>query len=728
MTDREEMFKPVTGSGGGARESRVNAAVWRVLMPVPADAPPPPVTHYRHGKPSATYPYRNATGELLGFIWRLETKPGEKEFVPLTWCERTSDGKREWRHKSWEVPRPLYGLDQFAKLPDAPVVVVEGEKAAEALAGAIASHAVLTSPGGSKAAGKADWRPVARRLVIIWPDNDEPGDKYAVDVARASLANGAAAVHIISVPSGKVKGWDAADAIAEGWTPDMIAKLLADAPAFDSSAVQEQPARPKIPQRDRVLEIFEGIELWHDESGEVYATLAVNSHSENWPLRSGQVRRWIRLRYNEATGATIGGQALEDAIGLMEARGAESGACFEPRRRVGRTASAIYVDLCDEKWRAIEVDHHGWRLVDRPPVKFLRSPPSRPLPEPEAGESIDLLRKYLNVATDDDFKLAVAWLVASLSPNGPYPLAIISGEQGSGKSNGSKVLRALVDPNAAPIRTPPKDERDLLVGAVHSHVQALDNLSSVPAWLADALCRLATGGGFATKTLYTDLSETVISAVRPSILNGIPNLSERADLADRAISLALAAIREDQRIPEGAFWQEFERDRPLILGALLDGVSAGLRNHGKVKLDKLPRMADFAIWVEQCASGLGWASGEFLAAYSANRADISAGAFEADPMASVIRDLMKSRPGGWEGSATALLDLVNDAAPETTRKSRFWPGSASAMGSRLKRIAPLLRREGIESIFTHSGVRTIRLVWLERPDGRHGPDQYGDFQ
>lgn len=725
MADKSEMFKPVaagkTGSAAGARQA------WAPMVPVPDDAPEPPDRHYKHGKPDMAWIYRDEQGRLLGRILRFDGQDGDKSFYPQTFCRHSQTGDHEWRWKSWDVPRPLYGLDRLAlsQEPHRPIVISEGEKSADATHDFIGTEYVcLTSPGGSKAADKSDWRAVARRDVIIWPDNDEPGQAYAQTVARAATANGAKSVSIIQVPAGKSEGWDAANAEQDGWSTQQALELVRSAKPLDPNWQADKSNQTKKPQRDRVLEIFDGVELWHDESGEVFATMAVNSHRENWPLRSSQLRRWIRLRYNEATGGTIGGQALEDAIGLMEAKGSENGDCHEPRRRVGTCDGAIYVDLCDPGWRVVRITGKGWSVIGRSPVKFLRSPAMRPLPEPEPGDTIELLRSFLNVASDDDFRLAVSWLVAALRPTGPYPLVIISGEQGSGKSNASKVLRSLVDPNAAPIRTPPKDERDLLVGAVHSHVQALDNLSSVPAWLADGLCRLATGGGFATKTLYTDLSETVISAIRPSILNGIPNLSERADLADRAISLALSAIKEDDRKQEVEYWREFEAARPCILGALFDAVSAGLRNEGKIEFEKLPRMADFAVWIEQCASGLGWEPGEFLTSYSANRADISAGAFEADPMAGIIKKLMIDRPGGWEGTATQLLDLANEAAPETQRKSKFWPGSPSAMGSRLKRVAPLLRREGIETITTHSGVRTIRLVWIDAPNGETGSDQH----
>src|SRR6478735_3442347 len=135
-----------------------------------------------------------------------------------------------------------------------------------------------------------------------------------------------------------------------------------------------------------------------------------------------------------------------------------------------------------------------------------------PLPAPQQGGSIESLNPSLNLASHDDFVLIVAWLLAALRPGGPYPLLAISGEQGSAKTVLSKILRALIDPNAAPVRTAPREERDLFIAAGNGHLLAFDNLSDLPAWASDALCRLASGGSFAVRQLYTDRDETLLQA------------------------------------------------------------------------------------------------------------------------------------------------------------------------------------------------------------------------
>ena len=198
---------------------------------------------------------------------------------------------------------------------------------------------------------------------------------------------------------------------------------------------------------------------------------------------------------------------------------------------------------------------------------------------------------------------------------GPYPVLAIAGEQGSAKTVLSKFVRALIDPSVAPVRALPRNERELFIAASHSHVLAFDNLSGLPPWLSDTLCRLTSGGAFSARRLFTDQDEIFFAAARPIILNGIEDVITRPDLADRAILLMLAPIAERQRRPEHALWREFELARPYILGALLDAVAHGLHMLPQVRLQRLPRMADFALWATACESAFR-PTGTFEAAYS----------------------------------------------------------------------------------------------------------------
>src|SRR3954452_10042827 len=414
-------------------------------------------------------------------------------------------------------------------------------------------------------------------------------------------------------------------------------------------------------------------ELFHSPSGVAFADFITEGHRETWPIRSQRFRTWLRRCYYHATGSAPSAAAIRSALDLFEARAQFDGPERAVNTRVAEHAGRLYLDLADEHWRAVAIGPDGWRVLGCPPVRFRRAPGMLPLPVPARGGSIEALRSFLNVSNQNEFVLVVAWLLAALRSSGPYPLLAISGEQGSAKTVLSKLLRALVDPNAAPVRALPREERELMIAAHNGHLLAFDNLSGLPAWLSDALCRLASGGSFAVRQLYTDDEEVLFKAARPTLLNGIEDVIGRSDLADRAIFLTLGPIAEEQRRSETELWREFELARPQILGALLDGAAHGLRVLGCVRLDRLPRMADFALWATACETAL-WPAGTFARAYAANRRAAIETIIEADPVASCVRAIIADRTT-WTGSASDLLRLCAEGARNDISAHGAWARS-----------------------------------------------------
>ena len=188
-------------------------------------------------------------------------------------------------------------------------------------------------------------------------------------------------------------------------------------------------------------------------------------------------------------------EGLRTALNVLDARAQFDGEEHEVYLRTAEyDEDTYYIDICDEHWTAIEVRASGWQRVEQPPVKFRRAMGMQALPEPISGGSFNALRPFLNI-DDDGFVLLVAWLVAAMRPRGPYPILVLNGEQGSAKSTCARILRSFIDPSTVSVRTLPREERDLIISANHSHVINFDNISRLPAWLSDALCRIATGGG-----------------------------------------------------------------------------------------------------------------------------------------------------------------------------------------------------------------------------------------
>jgi hypothetical protein len=208
-------------------------------------------------------------------------------------------------------------------------------------------------------------------------------------------------------------------------------------------------------------------------------------------------------------------------------------------------------------------------------------------------------------------------------------------------------------------------------------------------------------GGFAVRQLYSDQDEALFDAARPVILNGIEDIVTRPDLADRAVFLTLEPIPEDRRRPEQELWTAFEAARPRILGVLLHAVAKGLAELPRTKLDKLPRMADFALWATACETAL-WPSGTFWSAYCGNRDEAVEGVIEADPIAAAVRAVMATRTE-WTGTASELLGALGELAGERVAKAKTWPDSPRALGGRLRRAATFLRKIGIDIGFEREG-------------------------
>lgn len=477
-------------------------------------------------------------------------------------------------------------------------------------------------------------------------------------------------------------------------------------------------------QADMLIQFADNAELFHTPSKNAFADIVVNGHRETWLVRSKGFRSWLIRCYYQETGGGVGTEAMQSAINAIEARALFDGPERNVFLRVGECNGHLYLDLCDEDWRAVEITSSGWQVIDNPPVRFRRTTGMKPLSCPEKGGSIAALRRFLNVQSDADFVLVVSWALAALRPRGPYPVIVLSGEQGSAKSTFSSVLRALIDPNAAPLRALPREDRDLFIAANNAHVLAFDNVSGLPTWISDTLCRLATGGGFAVRQLHTDQDEVLFDAVRPAILNGIEDFVTRSDLADRAVLLTLAPIPEEERRPAQELETAFHAERPRILGVLLDAVVAGLAELPHTQLERLPRMADFALWATACETAL-WPPGTFSSAYSGNRSDAVEGIIEADPVAAATRTLMRNQPQ-WTGTATELLDALRQQVDMRVATSKTWPSSPQTLSGRLRRAATVLRKTGIDIRYDRVGRGRTRIIHIAATATLQTPDNTGE--
>lgn len=636
------------------------------------------------GNPVVVIPYWDASGEIA--------------------CKRirgTMDGKDRFFWRKGDKPIP-YGLWRKQGQRSKYIMLPEGESDCHTLW--MHGFPAFGLPGANS--WREEWAPYfdgyEQIYAVIEPDRG--GDAVLKSLGNSRIRDRVWLVRLdgakdaselyLSDPRNFKQNWNTAMTAAVPW-----------------SETEEETQQPRLTQTASLLTLAEAADLFHTPDGEPFASVPVNDHKENWAMRSKQFRQWLLRAYYLETKSAPQSQAIQEALNVLESRANFGSPECPVFVRLAESEGKIYLDLCNERWEVVEVDAAGWRLLSNTPVKFRRARGMAPLPLPTSGGSVGQLRPFVNVATDADWILLESWLIAALRGRGPFPILVEHGEQGSAKSTTARVLRALVDPSTAPLRSEPRELRDLAIAAQNGWVISLDNISRVPPWLSDALCRLSTGGAFGTRELYSDSNEVLLDAQRPCIVNGIEELAVRGDLLDRSLILYLPSIAEEKRRAERSFWSEFELSRPAILGALLDAVSGALRRLPKVKLPEMPRMADFAIWATAAEPLLGWGEGSFLRAYTRNQASSNELALDASPITEPVRSLVAK--DDFQGTATKLLQVLTERSDDPTRRQKGWPANAQGLSNTLRRLAPNLRKIGIEVLFSKGkDRRRMRLIVL----------------
>lgn len=463
-------------------------------------------------------------------------------------------------------------------------------------------------------------------------------------------------------------------------------------------------------------------ELWHTAGGDAYATVPVAGHLENWPVASRGFKGLVGKTFYETTGKAAGNEAVSAAVNLFDARGVHGGPEYLVFVRVAEQGGNVYVDLCDDDWRAVEITPAGWSIVDQPPVRFRRSKGMQPLPPPERGAKVDDLRRFINV-DDTDWPLVVAWLLAALRPRGPYTLLCLFSTQGAGKSTAAKIFHRLIDPHDVELLPEPRSTDDLMISAVNTWCLTFDNLSRLDDRLSDAMCRISTGAGYRKRALFFDADEVILKATRPMILTSIVDLAEQSDLLDRCLLVRLPPIPDEKRRDEETLLAEFEAAKPAILGALFDGVAGALAELPRVKLHSPPRMADFARWATAAEPAFTWPPGTFMAAYTRNRHAAHDLALEASPIAGRLTAFLADREQ-WEGTASELLDELNATFHDDLKRPNRWPKAAHILSRDLNRLAPNLPAAGWHFHRAHSGKTWLTFSRVDATN--NGPEASHD--
>ncbi|MBK60362.1 MAG: hypothetical protein CML01_16450 [Pseudomonas sp.] len=466
---------------------------------------------------------------------------------------------------------------------------------------------------------------------------------------------------------------------------DEIETLTAD-PDEDKLADSKQSQASQL-----VAYVKARVELFHDRNKEVFARDL--STGEVRRIDSRQFRDWLVASYYKDAGKSARDQSVRESLSTLAGLGRYDCECQPVHIRVAGSAGRYFLDLAEPgQSRAICIEPGRWSIVKSPAAMFIRPEAMQPLPTPTPGGSIEPLWRIANIPEEQRL-LVLAWLIECLRPDTPFPLVELMGEQGTAKSTAHTALRRLLDPNACDLRSAPKSAEEVFIGAGASWIVCYENVSHLSPLVQDALCTIATGGGYAKRKLFTDSDESIINVKRPVGINGISASVTAQDLIDRTISIEMPIVKE--RVEVTGLWQAYEAERGPLLGALLDTAVKALALLPSMRLppgDK-PRLVEFALLGMAVAEAVGKPAAAFMAQFNASRQESIARTIDASPVAGAILEWYECNPRGKRASAKMLMEEMVKYRPPYCDT---WPKSPKGFADAMRRAAPALRQLGIE--------------------------------
>lgn len=461
-------------------------------------------------------------------------------------------------------------------------------------------------------------------------------------------------------------------------------------------------------QADRLVEycLLKQPTLFHDQHKTPYARVNQNGVNVIMPIRCRLFKAWLAGIMWQAEEKAPGTEALYGAMNVLEAMALFDGYECTLHNRVAPAEDGVWIDMADEKWRAIKVTADGWHIVENPPILFKRYSHQKPLIEPKLGGNPWKFLDFVNIPKEDeDLRLLVLCTVISfLIPTIPHIIIVLYGIQGSGKTIFFMLVRRMIDPSSVELLTLPDDERERVQQLDHHWCAFYDNVTNLPTWMSDTLCRAATGGGFSKRELYTDDDDIIRNFKRCIGLNGINMVAQRGDLLDRSLLVGLQDITREKRKEESEILAGFEQAKGEVLGGFLDTLGKALKEYPSVNPKQLFRMADFTRWGCAIARALGKTDEDFIRAYGNKVRVQTEEAAHSSPIATVLIDFMENRDK-WEGTPSEFYRNLNDEAKRLgiSTRQKTWPRAPHILVRSLNELVPSLKALGLE---VTTGVRT----------------------
>lgn len=490
------------------------------------------------------------------------------------------------------------------------------------------------------------------------------------------------------------KSYDADDAVNEGFTSDLIMNYIE--PDLSSSEKLEEGEPTSL--TDIVVNLCSELKLFHSAERKSYCVLSIDDKNRVLEIQSYDFTLWLRRMVYRKLNKSIHSNLLKEVVAQLESKAIFDGELKEVAVRTTRLNGKIYVDLCNDDNQCIEISSDGYQILSSSPIAFIRRPEMISFPFPESGGNLEMLKNHIGTGMDDRlFKLVLGYILGALGGQEPYPILMLTGEQGSGKSTLSKKLRMLIDPSVAPLSFISTDEKDLAVSSHSSHMISIDNLTKITQSMSDMMCMLSTKGNYKTRKLHTNTEQVIIKLCNPLLLNGINYVPQYPDLLERSFLVELQPITSTERKTEKDMMDSFISDYPKMFGFICEILSKVIRELPNVRLAKKPRMADFCEFVTAAESTLGWEEGSFFEALESNQKELGELSIDDCAFVEALKLFIDHKQDKkWFGTMAELLrDLDRHFGQDHTyTRSSDWPKSNQRAGKLLSTFQPLLKRSG----------------------------------
>ena len=460
-----------------------------------------------------------------------------------------------------------------------------------------------------------------------------------------------------------------------------------------------------------------------DDNGYAYAVIsAAQGNPVALRLTGQDFKHWLRLhayRHQDI----LKNDDISEVVDILSAHAQFEGDAMRVWQRVApHPAGGIELDVANTGNTRIRIEPGTVSIVETgSEILFGRASSTQALPLPAEKGDWEALLPFLNVSQQEQ-RLLVAWMAYTLSnpcmSGVGYPLLVVKGGQGSGKSFMCKtILRTLIDPNANGIQIFPKEPKDMAISSRNAFLLIYDNTRTLTPQWSDALCVAATSGALASRALYTDSEESVVKIHTPIVLNGIHDFIQEPDLANRCVNIQLLPIPPGERQHEKDIAIKFQCALPSIFRGLLDLIAEIFTVLDSVEVTHPERMMGYTKWLAAMETVLALQPGELQESYSDNLKQAMLDTIEEDNLTQAVLAFAQGHENQrWTGTPAALLAELGRLVPtKVVNNSRLWPQNAIALSKRLKLLEGPLSSQGVEMQLSLRGKHRCIVLGMRSP-------------